>query len=253
MKRKILAALLCALTVFAVFAGCSDKSGSSSKASSESEQSEPETKPEKKEPVDAAWFDDAVFVGDSVTLKLNYYCEETPEALSNAQFFCGGSLGFTNALWDINEEGNVHPYYQGRVCLCQDCAKLTGAKKVFIMLGMNDIALYGYDDTLKSARTLVENILKESPGVAVYIQSVTPMIAEMEDEELNNAVIRGFNEKLREFCESIGYTYLDVYGQLADEDGNLKNEYCSDPDAQGKHFTDAACAIWVEYLKENVT
>ena len=202
--------------------------------------------------VDAAWFDDAVFVGDSVTLKLSYYCEDHPEALSDTQFFCAGSLSYTNALWPLDDPDAVHPYYQGQTYLTEDCAKVTGAKKVFIMLGMNDIGLSGLDGAMENANTLIGNIKKNSPDVTFYIESVTPMIPSAEGDVLNNTKIRELDERLEQFANENGYQYLDLYHALADEDGCLPLEYCGDPDGQGIHFTDEACELWVQYLKENV-
>ena len=202
--------------------------------------------------VDAAWFDDAVFVGDSVTLKLSYYCEDHPEALSDTQFFCAGSLSYTNALWPLDDPDAVHPYYQGQTYLTEDCAKVTGAKKVFIMLGMNDIGLSGVDGAMENANTLIGNIKKNSPDVTFYIESVTPMIPSAEGDVLNNTKIRELDERLEQFANENGYQYLDLYHALADEDGCLPLEYCGDPDGQGIHFTDEACEVWVQYLKENV-
>ena len=202
--------------------------------------------------VDATWFDDAVFVGDSVTLKLSYYCEDHPEALSDTQFFCAGSLSYTNALWPLDDPDAVHPYYQGQTYLTEDCAKVTGAKKVFIMLGMNDIGLSGVDGAMENANTLIGNIKKNSPDVTFYIESVTPMIPSAEGDVLNNTKIRELDERLEQFANENGYQYLDLYHALADEDGCLPLEYCGDPDGQGIHFTDEACELWVQYLKENV-
>lgn len=205
-----------------------------------------------KAPVDASWFDDAVFVGDSVTLKLSYYCEEHPEALGKAQFFCAGSLGYDSALWDIDREDAVHPYYKGSVQLVEDCVKLTGARKVFVMLGMNDIGNYGVDGALESARKLIAKLTAKSDGALIYIQSVTPILNGHEYEDLGNAHVREFNEKLKDYCKTEGYKYLDIYSVMADGDGYLRAEYCGDEEAQGIHFTDDACGIWADYLKKNV-
>ena len=198
--------------------------------------------------VDAAWFDDAVFVGDSVTLKLSYYCEDHPEALSDTQFFCAGSLSYTNALWPLDDPDAVHPYYQGQNYLTQDCAKVTGAKKVLIMLGLNDIGLSGIDGTMENVHKLIGNIKTASPGVTIYIESVTPMIQGVEGELLNNEKIRELDEKLEQFSNENGYQYLDVYHRLADSDGYLPLAYCSDPEDMGMHFTDEGCVAWIEYL-----
>ena len=187
-----------------------------------------------------------------MTLKLSYYCEDHPEALSDTQFFCAGSLSYTNALWPLDDPDAVHPYYQGQTYLTEDCAKVTGAKKVFIMLGMNDIGLSGVDGAMENANTLIGNIKKNSPDVTFYIESVTPMIPSAEGDVLNNTKIRELDERLEQFANENGYQYLDLYHALADEDGCLPLEYCGDPDGQGIHFTDEACELWVQYLKENV-
>lgn len=202
-------------------------------------------------PKSAEWFDDAVFVGDSVTLKLSYYCESHPEALGDASFFCAGSLGYTNALWDIDDPEAVHPYYQGETKLAEDCVSVTGKKNVFIMLGMNDIGLYGTQGAMDSCKTLISHIAEKSPDARIYIQSVTPMIKSAEMETFNNTLVKEFDGMLKTYCEQNKYKYLDVFSAVADKDGNLPDEYCSDPDSMGLHFTDAACEMWANYLKNN--
>ena len=251
MKRVLIVALMLALLVCA---GCGDKKTQIMPTVEETSASDLAklTYGDVQTPVDAKWFDDAVLVGDSVTLKLSYYCESHPEALSQAQFFCAGSLGYTNALWDLDREDAVHPYYKGAIHLTEECTEQTGAKKVFIMLGMNDVGMYGADGALQSAKTLIEHILKRSPDVLLYVQSTTPILLGHEIGSFSNETIRIFNKSLEEYCKTAGYQYLDIYSQLADAQGYLKPEYCSDPDAQGIHFTDEACQIWVNYLKNNV-
>ena len=207
---------------------------------------------EKVGPVDASWFDDAVMVGDSITLKLSYYCDEHPEALSKIQFFCAGSLSYNNALWDINDESAVHPVYEGEPTLTEYCAEKTGATKVFIMLGMNDIGVYGPEGALSAADELINNILSHSPDACIYVQSTTPIAEGCEIGDLNNENIRAFDKLLKSFCEENGYMYLDLYSLFQDEKGYLKNEYCSDSDGMGIHFTDTACNMWADFLKENV-
>ena len=202
-------------------------------------------------PKTAEWFNDAVFVGDSVTLKLSYYCADHPEALGTTEFFCAGSLGYTNSLWAIDDPNAVHPFYQGEVHLAEECCELTGKSNVFIMLGMNDIGLYGTTGAMDSCKTLVQHILQRSPNAKIYIQSVTPMLAEMQMDHFNNTLIQELNGMLKAYCDENSYKYLDVFSALADSEGNLPLEYCSDPDNMGLHFNDTSCGIWVDYLKNN--
>ena len=204
------------------------------------------------EPVSGEWFNDAVFVGDSITLGLSYYCDAEPGVLGSAQFFCAGSLGYASALWDIDDPEAVHPYYKGQVYLSEECAEVTNAAKVFIMLGMNDIGIYGTDGALEYAEELYKRIKARSPNAALYIQSVTPILKGFEEDDLNNSTIREFNAKLSSFCSEHGYKYFDVYSVMADENGYLRSDYCSDPESMGIHFSDPACLKWIQTLKKGL-
>lgn len=200
--------------------------------------------------VDAAWFNDAAFVGDSVTLKLSYYAAATG-ALGNAQFFASGSLGSASAMWDINEPLAVHPSYQGQTMLTEDCVAASGASKLFIMLGMNDIAVHGIEDSVQNLQTLLERILAKCPGIAIYVQSMTPMTAasNLTGDILNPDGIKQYNELLRQLCQNKGWNYVDVASVMYDEEGQyLRTDYCSDPDDMGVHFTEAGCQAWIDYL-----
>lgn len=202
-------------------------------------------------PKTAEWFDSAVFVGDSVTLKLQNYCYEHPEALGNADFYCAGSLGYGNALWAIDNPEAVHPYYQGEVHLVEDCVQVTGKKNVFIMLGMNDIGLDGTQGAMDHCKQLIARLTEKAPDACIYLQSVTPMIESAQFDTFNNTLVKEFDEMLKGYCEENGYKYLDVYSAMADSSGNLPNEYCSDPEVMGLHFSDVACEKWAEYLRNN--
>lgn len=208
------------------------------------------------EPVDAEWFNDAVFVGDSVTLKLSYYAENGE--LGDADFLCAGSLGYNNALMDLDEEGNVHPTIGSVKYTVDEGVKELGKKKVFIMLGMNDIGLYGVDGTIDAMYKLTDRILEKTPDAALYLQSVTPMIEGNTLGNLTNESIKEFDEKLKEACKKKNYKYLNVASAVSDENGNLIYDYCGDPptednpDGMGLHFTDTGCSKWAEYLKTHV-
>ena len=200
-------------------------------------------------PVGNSYFDDAAFVGDSVSLKLSYYAMSTGK-LGSAQFFTSGSLGANNALWSVSDE-SVHPSFRGEKMLIEDCIKNSGAKKVYIMLGMNDLGLYGIETTLESYDTLVNKILEKSPDVKIVIQSMTPMTntSNIYGSSLNNNVIRDYNSRLRSWSQSAGYGFVDVASVMYDSNGaHLNRDYCSDPDGMGVHFTEAGCDAWIEYL-----
>lgn len=206
------------------------------------------------ERVDTSYFDDVVFIGDSVSLKLQYYVRDQRKSdenfLGKAQFLTAGSFSYINALKAVSE-ASVHPSYQGTKMLLEDSIAASGAKKLYIMLGMNDIAGGRYDGTLSNLSTVISRILEKTPDVKFYFQSVTPRMEDSQTTKLNNEVIRTYNEHLLQYCEDNGYYFIDVYSALCDENGNLPAEYCSDPVATGGmgiHFTNAACEAWLDYL-----
>lgn len=259
-KIKIMLVTLCVAVILLTIAGCTTKYdfGKATLDEVATEETVTVTEAPTEEvivhPVDASWFDDMAIVGDSVTVMLQYYCDNNPEALGNAMFYCAGSLGYGNSQWDINDENAVHPVYRGEVHLVEDVIPVTGANKVLITLGMNDIGNYGVEGAFDQAKSLIEKVRAKGPDAVIYIESTTPMIASAQRETLNNENIRIFNGMLKDYVASQGdgYKYLDFNSVIADENGNLPEQYCSDVDYMGIHFTTDACEKWVEFLKNNV-
>ncbi len=202
--------------------------------------------------VSGSWFDDAVFVGDSVSLKLTMY-ESSVDRLGKAQFLTAGSLSATNALWDVSDR-SVHPKYKGKKQKVEDSiAQMKGVKKVYIMLGMNDINAVGSKNGIKNFEKLCNNILKKSPNVQIYVQSVTPLIkgsksSVAKEGKLNNKTIYEYNKKLAALAEKRGWYFVNVSEVMYDDNGYLKRDYCGDPDGMGLHFTNAGCKAWIDYL-----
>jgi len=196
-----------------------------------------------------SYFNDAVFIGDSVSLKLKNYVTEKrqtdPGFLGKAQFLVSGSLGSGNALWEVGDE-SVHPTYKGEKMTLEESVARCGAKKVYIMLGINDIAVYGIDGAVGNMETMVERIREASPGVKIFIQSATPMTRDGEKNKLNNRSLVVYDNALEELCKSNGYYYIDVASVMRDGEGFLPDGLSSD---NYVHFTDAACVKWIEYLR----
>lgn len=190
-----------------------------------------------------------MFVGDSVSLKLEYY-EGAKNVLGNAQFLTSGSLGSTNALWEVSDR-SVHPSYQGQKMRLEDSIPLTGAKKLYIMLGMNDIGIYSISKSVNNMVTLLQRIQANTPGLTVYVQSMTPITSTsnlLSSKGHNPQRIQEYNQALLAACQANGWYFVNVAEVMYDENGYLRPEYCSDANRMGVHFTNAGCAAWVEYL-----
>ncbi len=208
----------------------------------------------KRAPVEDGFFDDTLFIGDSVTKKLELYVREKrksePNLLGNARFYSAASLGSGNLQNPVSRK-SIHPKINGQKMLPEDAVAACGAKKLYIMLGMNDIAIYGIEGSVDNMMALIDKVRAQSPDVQIYVQSVTPRLKGYNQKMLNNANIERYNQLLCETIESSGLEniwFLDVASVFRGADGSLQRAYCSDPHDQGIHFTDAACDIWIEYL-----
>lgn len=204
-------------------------------------------------PVDAGWFDDAAFVGDSVSVTLANY-NSSYGTLGKAKFFCSVSLSQTNALsyQAGNERLPEYPAGSGQHPRIEDGIAASGAKKVYLMLGMNCIAS-GVDRVSQDLVTLVSKIQEKSPGIAVLIESVTPMTADSPraDGSLNNFTIQEFNEKMKAICQEKQWYYVNVAEAVTGDAGALKAEYSGDK-AMGIHFNYDGAAAWANYLLTHV-
>ncbi len=189
--------------------------------------------------VTASFFDDAAFVGDSISLKLSNYAEESG-ALGNATFLVRGSYGVGNEV-----AAGYHIIYQGEEMVIEKALSLCGAKKVFIMLGMNDIALYGIDATIENWGKMISNIRSGCPDIEIYIQSMTPVWTGGEKGGLNNTNVDAYNVKLKAFAQSNGCGYIDVAPYMKDSTGGLATVYCSDSYV---HLSTEGAKAWIAVL-----
>lgn len=282
MKRGLIIVCACLLIVSSFFSGCgtSDTQGTTkevtqateeqtTEATSEEVTETQEETTEKAEEasaseespvtyeytqVDDSYFNDAVFIGDSISYGFELYVTEKrangETVLGEAQFLTSGSLSYGNSLWDVSDE-SVHPTYNGEKMKLEDAIAQIKPGKIFILLGTNDVALYGVEQTIANADTEISRMLEASPGAEIFIMSTTPKYSPAEsnvDGALNNADIDALNVAMRQFAVEKGYNFMNIAPLFKDETGGLATDYCSDKEGMGIHFTSAAYDIWLDFL-----
>lgn len=189
------------------------------------------------------FFDDAAFIGDSVALKLQHFQAEYGTF--------GTATFFTTVSYSVNHAVNntLFLIYQGREMTPEDALAACGAKKVFIQLGMNDIALVGIDGTIANWGVMLGRIREKNPDIEVYIQSGTPIYIGGEKGGLNNTNMDRYNERLKVFAEENGCHFIDIATVMKNEQGGLKAEFSLD---HYVHVNYTACDAWAQVLKEYV-
>ena len=203
--------------------------------------------------VSADWFADAAFIGDSVSVMLEYY-NDAYGTLGQATFLCSESLSPGGALsyQAGHERLPEYPKGSGQRPRLEDAVAASGASNLYVMLGMNCIA-GGVDRACQDLVTLIDTILAKSPDATILVQPVTPMTADSPraDAALNNETIAAYNAKVLEVCREREWYYVASREALSDEAGYLRADYSGDK-AMGIHLNYDGAAAWAEYLLTHV-
>ena len=198
--------------------------------------------------VDDSYFDDAIFVGDSVTLKLRQYAlNARKNGEPSANFLAAQSFSARNALHEVSET-SIHPVIGGVKMTLEEAVAVSGAKKLYIMLGMNDVGVVGAEKSVQNMIELLRRIQEKNPGIRIFVESATPRLSGTEpttgqlfeyDVKLYDAILALNDPNIR---------YVDVAYAMRDEQGKLRAEFCGDPDGMAIHFTNEGCRQWIDYL-----
>ncbi len=121
-------------------------------------------------------------------------------------------------------------------------------KKIYIKFGLNEMG-WADEQTFDNAYYQLIDMLKYYQSDAViYVQSIINVTESKSNESknvFNNSNIKLRNEALKEIAAKEHVAYLDLNSALADENGNLPEEYASD----GIHIKQRYMPLWVEFLK----
>lgn len=187
-----------------------------------------------------SFYDDAAFMGDSISYTLFLHNGKTKD-LGDATFLVRGSLGIHNTL-----NGQLKIHYRGQELAPWDAVKACGAKKLFIMMGMNDIGYYGIEDTMEKWEIFLEKIREESPKIQIYIQSQTPMWTDANLDLLNNDNIDIYNQRLEEAAEEWGCYFVNIAPYFKDSTNGLAAKYSND---NYVHMNFQGTDTWAKVLK----
>lgn len=196
-----------------------------------------------------SYFDDAVFVGDSVTNQLFRYIREqrskgkTP--LGDVRFLAVDNY----SIWigcHSNLYGKVRLKYRGNEVTLHGGLNAMKAGKVFVLLGLNDHAGDQLEADVRRYGLIIDHVFEKNPDIHFVAQSCTPLVKAGCGKTLNKKNIDAFNARLEALCEEKGVAYLDIATPLMGEDGYLPLAYAYDRQA---HMNDKGLKIWLNTLR----
>ena len=121
-------------------------------------------------------------------------------------------------------------------------------KAVYLLLGTNVLGTDSdYTSFLTYYRLMLDMISQALPNTKIYVQSITPVRPEVSKKSsgLYKERLCEINDALSAIALEKGCTFLNLWEALADENGDLIEEYAQ-PD--GYHLLPAGYDAWVDYL-----
>jgi hypothetical protein len=180
------------------------------------------------------YFADACFIGDSRTQGLMMY-----SAPKTATFYA--IKGMTVASF-FNDKA-----FEKKTLTAEQVLKKKKYKKVYIMLGLNELGWQHSSSFIKRYGELVDSVKSSQPDAKIFIQSILPVSAKKSasHQSFNNPRILQYNKLIYDMCVEKKVVYLNVFEAVQDKDGNLPEEATTD----GIHMNREYCDKWMAYLR----
>lgn len=184
------------------------------------------------------YFDDAAFVGDSITEGIKLY-----EVMTNATVVAARGINLDNVFTDDQirtAQGNS---------TVMGALEAAAPKKIYIMFGTNGVGWFTEQHFTDVYTKFVKAVKEQHPDSQIYLQSILPVTQEFDDsrEDISNDKINRYNELVVEIAEEQKVHYLDVASAFKDEKGCLPE----DSNGDGMHFGNKYYQKWFDYLKSH--
>ena len=105
-------------------------------------------------------------------------------------------------------------------------------KKVILLIGTNDIG--DQEDPIENIKLIINKIKSHDNSIEIIVESIYPINNTKNSKIKKDVVGTRNNEKIKEICKEKNITYVNVYDELTDKNGNLKLEYT----VEGLHISD---------------
>lgn len=123
-------------------------------------------------------------------------------------------------------------------------------KKVFLLIGINDLSRGVSKDTVFSNICRIAQIIKkDSPRTKVFIQSILPVnesFGLFKNHTNKTADVLWVNTQLKAWCEKEQVQYVDLYSRFTIKDSELLNPQLTN---DGLHLKGEGYLLWLDIIK----
>ena len=192
--------------------------------------------------VDVSYFDDAIFLGDSLADGFKVYAGWM-------------SLKDTSAVYLTQQGTTPRTFLQPGAMVDAGRGPVDvwavieqrQPGKMYITLGTNALMAMDPPEFIESYSQLIDKIKKTSPDTVIYITTITPTTEKKAAAEprLSYERIYEANKLIAKMCNEKGAVILNLYDLLKDETGYLDVDIAA---GDGYHLSPAGYRIWLDYL-----
>ena len=195
--------------------------------------------------VDVSYFDDAIFMGDSLadgfkdyaawmSLKGRSTMYMTQRSMTPRSFIQPGATVDAGDAGMVDVWGTISDKQPG---------------EIYITLGTNALMAMEPEEFINSYYQLVNKIQSTSPNTLIYITTIPPTSSAYTAKEsrLSKERILQANQLIAQMCRQENLALIDLYDVVCGADGYLNEEINSD----GIHLTPAGYKMWLNYLIEH--
>ncbi len=211
-----------------------------------------------------AYFNNSVFVGNSIMLHYSNYATKQRQAdkgfLGNAAFFAAASFSLYNNKHQTAESKDCAlPSFRGQQMNITDAIGEMKVDTAYLsLMALNDIAIYkdgptGIIETYNLFTSLVDELKSAYPQLKIVVMSNTYLHSSSDrgTNKLNNGSISDLNIRVLDYCNSNGIDFIDVSTILMDNSDCLGTEFCSDIGSNfACHLTGYAYNAWTFILRD---
>ena len=185
--------------------------------------------------VDASYFDDALFIGDSHTEGLYEYGD-----LRNATYYFKRGL----TVWTVLDKAFI-PGENGRKLTIPQALETQQFGKIYIMLGINEIGDGDAERFAAQYGEVVQRLRALQPEALIYIQAIFHTTEEKsETSYFKNEEINRRNEAISRLADGEHILFVDCNPVFDNSSGTLDPEYSGD----GVHVMAPYYKLWRDYL-----
>jgi Lysophospholipase L1 and related esterases len=166
-------------------------------------------------------FTNDVFLGDSITKGLSAY-----HILDEAKVYAEVGIGTKKAKELVDLAAKQNP------------------KRIFIMIGINDVGSYTTGQFANYYSSLINSVKTKCPNAKIYVQTILPVSgqATQKNPSLSNSRINEFNSAILQISKNENVGFINT-SALVNE-----NFYARD----GIHYKPTFYPNWLNFLKNNV-